>query len=318
MRNFITLCIITVCSITLNYFLPISVVSNRANLNMSLFNAIGEPEMDSTVVILNIGNLKDSEIIEKIDSIILQKPKSIGLDLCNLSKDSLLQTRYQRKPEVTILDCSDDSESGSSLISDDIDASRFKTDNPNYFEIRLSDSWNRLQERGNKSELINYKGVSNRFVTVDLKDAKSISLRNRIVLISYLAETIPPDAFDADLLKTGLYQIQYSAFIISTIVNDDFINESNFIIDFLLIVAAVLLIHGLLTIMPVKNAILLTIISFTLIGLINAGVTGLVLILFTKGYYLHTNGLSGILVIATLYTCMTKFENNNGRAKEMQ
>lgn len=307
MRQLITIGTITVCLIILNYIVPINFIFDTEKLNTSLFKISGESDMDSTVVILNIGDLKDFETVDKIDSVILQNPRSIGLDLCSISKDSLLRAKYYKNSLVTVLNCSGDSELSSSLIEGE-NASRFKTDSPDYFEIRLTDSWDKIQKRGNEDEFINYKGVRNRFTTIDLKDAASISLRDKIVLVGYLGKTVPPDIYYADLLETGLFQTQYSAFIISTIVNDDFITESNFILDALLILVAVLLIYWLLTIAPIKNAILLTIVAYILMGLVNAGLVGLVFVLFNKGFYLHTSGLTSILVITTLYTCLTKFE----------
>lgn len=307
MRKLITIGTITFCLIALNYIIPINFIFDTGRLSTYFFPSDIDPDMDSTVVILNIGNLNDFETAKKIDSVILQNPRSIGLDLCSVGKDSLLRATYDKNPLVTLLTCRADSEFSSSLIEDQ-NASRFRTDRPDYFEIRLTNSWDKIQKRGSKDELINYKGIGNRFTTIDLKDAASISLTDKIVLIGYLGETVSPDIYLVDLWEVELFQIQQSAFIISTILNDDFITESTFFVEALLIVVAVLLVYFLLTILPIRNSILLTLVAYLLLVLINAGIGGAVFVLFDKGFQLHTCGLTNILIITTLYTCLAKFE----------
>jgi hypothetical protein len=310
MRQLIIIATISIVLFLLNKIAPVNFLFETKNLSKSAF-LVNDSDIDSTIIILNIGDLEDNQIADEIDSIILQAPRAIGLDVCGIGSDSLINARFQEKSVVTILNCSNDTPFGSSIIDNGTDGiSRFKTDSPEYFEIKVANAWDKISERRNESELINYKGVTNRFATIDLKDAKAIPLKDKIVLISYLGSTVTYNEQFSNT-ESGLHQIQHSAFIISTIVNNDFINEGNFMVEALLIIVVVLLNFWVLTVVPVKNPILYTLIAYASMSLVKIGVTVLVFLLFLKGFYLHTNGLTSILVITTLYACLTKSERSS-------
>ena len=213
----------------------------------SLFADASRLERDTSMILFNTGALSSAEIESKIDGLLDLQPKVIGINLCQIDEQELSKfKRFEGNPKVVICNCDEDGAGGSSIrVESTQEITHFKADRPDYFEIKVSDAWHRLAERGNEFEMINFHSTMYDFYHMELNGrelsfAEPEFLRNKVFLVGYLGDRMGLRINDYDL-GSSIYDLQASANIISMLRSGNFIEEISFVprMVFMLIICLV-------------------------------------------------------------------------------
>jgi hypothetical protein len=293
-----------------------------AQLNASLFNKIKMvDQVDQRFVILNAGTKSSEEIKDYIKFLLINHPKRIGVNLCHFDKaytKSLLY-EYQSNELVVFSDCSQDNLGLARIINPDNSVTHFRNDDPNSFERKiLSDPSIPLT----KKERINYSpGI--RFNEAELDSTKFLNsiISNSIVLIGYLGDYIVESDFNYphelkyytndritpvninyayEDASPDMYDTEISAQIISSLMDQNWIRDVPKSFSVIILLFFMMLQSLVMYLMQNKRiliSIAITILSYFLIKL--AG-SYLIVLLFTKGYYLELDELMMLLLFVTI------------------
>lgn len=243
-----------------------------------------EKTNDENIVLVNGGSLNRKELALLLDTIASYKPAVIGIQLClekdrQTNDDSLLKKSLAAIPNLVLFESSEDGScrfihnstyGSASFVKDDDEVVRtFSYGDKPYFETEIAklystSAYEKLFAREVKSEQINYTGnMLQQFFTADhdqvLKSQTDPELfTEKIVLIGYMGSTISPEikSLEAALytplnerlneqkVLPDMYSVVVSANILSTIIQEKYIEEVPFFISVLII--AVILIFNLL------------------------------------------------------------------------
>lgn len=300
-------------------------------INNSLFKRFGETiEVDESILLCNSGTLSLEEIKIKIDSLITYQPTVIGLSWCAQNKteqrllDSLADTQG-----VFVNSCLKNN--SGIIINNDNSVTHFKSDQKNYFEVILSDSWEQLKMRANKSERIYFRSPFKHYFQFELRDIDSShpeNFQDRIVLIGYLGDYVteemrdyrdcritPMNEYFGDTnIPPDMYDTQISAIIISTINEGRFINEINPIARVGLIILFCLVNVGLISLVQTRWLTLNLLLSLIIfIGLMGLGSYLIVLLFSQYYYYIELNELTTLLVISTLFAVYSNIKDKKSK-----
>ncbi len=284
-----------------------------------LFKLGSELEMDESVVIMNVGKLHPTEISSKIDMLLSYGPKRIGVNLCHFNSSIKgVAERYAGNDHVVFTNCGQGPNSLSRIINDGNTVTHFKSDNDKYFETNVSNSWNKIKQRGNSQERINYRGTGRHFFQADLSNPDSFFpeiVEDNVVLVGYIGDYITEEIYDytscritplnpyyGDDTTPDMYDTQISANIIAAINNDDFINDFPLITRVLILLAFSFLNVLLLTFIRTKW-IVLNLTIYAIIFLVFMFLTPMIILyLFERNYFLELDELPMILIITTIFT----------------
>lgn len=285
----------------------------------ALFVVRNVPDIDRTVVLYNVGKLDPSELQEKIDSLLITEPKGIGINLCHWDKvPADLIEKYKSDSRVVFANCGN-SEIGSTsqIIGDQNTVTHFKADRADYFELQLTG----FKGRGNEIERINYGPrldypINKGELTASYFWFNPDHLKDKTILLGYMGDYLTDSIYyfqncritpmnryyGENNIPPDMYDIEITANIMRTINDNDFINEINQIVRVLIILAFSLLNVTALTFIKTRwtiaNLIIATILFVVLTGL----GSGLLVLMFDKGFYLEMDELPLILLITTVFT----------------
>jgi hypothetical protein len=277
------------------------------------------PQIDPTVVVLNVGKLKPDVLQEKIDSLLIADPRKIGINLCHFDRIPRdLINKYKSDGRVIFANCEDlESGSVSLTINDEGAVTHFKTDKSDYFELILTD----FKGRGNSIERINY--VSRLDYPINKGELTDFyywfdpdHLKGKIILLGYMGDYLTDSIYyytncrvtplnryyGESNIPPDMYDLEISANIIRTINDNDFINEVNQIVRVLIVLVFSLLNVVILTFTKTKWTIVNLIIATFLFFLLTGFGGFLMVIAFDKGYFLEMDELPLILIITTVFT----------------
>ena len=320
MNRYIVTVVFAVIVIGLYHFINLRLFSLdlTRQVKNALFDLRTVPKTDPTIVVLTVGKLQPAEIQVKIDSLLLTEPRKIGVNLCHFERiPKGLINRYQSDDRVVFANC-DDLKTGSLslIINDEGAVTHFRTDKPDYFELKLTD----FKGRGNSMERINYG--SSMDYKGELKDSyywiNSTYLKDKTLLLGYMGEYLTDSIYyynncrvtplnryyGSSNIPPDFYEIEISANIIRTINDDNFINEVNPVLRILVILAFSLLNVIILTFAKTRWVIVNLIIATMLFILLTGFGSLLMVIVFDKRNYLEMDELPLILIIATVFTVM--------------
>jgi hypothetical protein len=320
MRRYLLTVFFVIIIVGLYHFINIRLFSldlTRQTKN-ALFLVRQTPQIDLTVVVLSVGKLQPAELQEKIDSLLITEPRKIGINLCHFDKvPKDLVNRYESNDRVVFANCEDlRAGSNSLIINDESTVTHFKTDKPDYFELKLTN----FKARGNNIERINYgprldypinKGeLTNSYFWFNP------DFKEKTILLGYMGDYLTDSIYyytncrvtplngyyGASNILPDMYDIEISANIIRTINDNDFINEVSQIIRILIILAFSLLNVVILTFAKTKWIIVNLIIA-TILFILLTGFGGFLIVMaFDNGYFLEMDELPLILIITTVFT----------------
>ncbi|MBL0740758.1 hypothetical protein [Chryseolinea lacunae] len=276
------------------------------------------PEVDPDIILLNTGKLESAEIKIGIDSLLKFNPRVIGVNLCHLSsEDQEISRHYSDNKKVVFVHCEADPHGGnlSEIIEDQNVVTHFNSDRTDYFEFQLTG----FKGRGNKKEIINYRGASTHYIAGELSDLFPINAENiseKMILLGYMGDYLTDSVqyfkscritplnryYGESNILPDMYDTVITANIISSINHHEFINEIGEIARIGLLLTCtlinVLAITYIKTKWPAVNVVIAAIIFIAMMG---AG-SFLIVYFFTKGYYLNLDELPMLLLVATIFT----------------
>jgi hypothetical protein len=321
MRRYIPVVIVSITIIGLYHFIDIRLfnLDLTKRTKEALFVVRNEPDIDETVVLFNIGKLEPKELQLKIDSLLITSPRKIGINTCHWERTPAdLIKKYKSDSRVVFVNC-DNNRPGSlsQIIADENTVTHFKSDNPAYFELQLTN----FQGRGNSVERINYGPKLAYPVNVgELTDSyfwfDPDYLNDKTILLGYMGDYLTDSIYyfkncritplnsyyGASRLVPDMYDIEISANIMRTINDNDFIDEINQFVRVLIILVFSLLNVTILTFINTKWTIVNLIIATVLFILLTGTGSFLLVYMFDKGYFLEIDELPLILLITTVFT----------------
>ncbi len=188
----------------------------------------------------------------------------------------------------------------------------FLSDKDTYFELQLIGSSKELKERGNDTEMINYR-PTNSYYQISLSHVDSLLpdfFKGRMVIVGFLRDSLITPRNEgygrpADEINGDMSDIQISANIISTIKNKEFIDHAKPGVRITIVLFIGLLNTLLLRLSRSRyNAvnILLAIVFFVVLNRLS---TMLIVYLFAiQNYYLNLDEVTAVLFVisaASLY-----------------
>ena len=287
------------------------------NILFTLFKA--DHSVDKNVTVCNIGTLESENLKRIIDTILSYQPRMVGINTCELDErynDTFKE--YSNNKKVLIGGCEPHSKVRlGRVIYDRNTVTHFTSNDPNIFEIQLTNSWQTLQERNNEKERIDFRNPFNHYFQVELGDFSSYSqeiFEDRIILIGYIGDHMTEEMtyFRSSRITPmneyfekqipDMYDTQISANIISTINEGAFINEVHSVLRIAIILAFglanVLLMTYIRTKWVAVNLFIYLVMFLILMGLGPM----LIVLLFAENYYIELNELPVLLTIITIFT----------------
>jgi hypothetical protein len=337
MRRYILTVIFAATIIALYHFIDVRLfnLDLTRRTKEALFVIRNEPDIDKTVVLFNVGKLQPDQLQVKIDSLLLNEPKRIGINLCHWERiPHELIKKYKSDRRIIFANCAN-SEPGSlsQVINDENTVTHFKADKSDYFESQLTD----FKGRGNNVERINYGSKLDFPVNKgELADSyfwfDPEYLKEKTILIGYMGDYLTDSIYyfkncritplnssygDSGLLP-DMYDIEISANIMRTINENDFINEINQLVRVVIILAFSLLNVTILTISKTRWTIANLIIATLVFILLTGAGSFLLVYLFDKRYFLEMDELPLILLITTVFTVMLNISEKAASPLESQ
>jgi hypothetical protein len=301
--------------IDLNFF----TIDLTKRINDNLFTTFGKSlRFARGVVLCNMGKLNEEQVAVRIDSLLKLGPRIIGINVCHRDKPQMQAfQKFRDNKKVLLCECDDKSAGASGIIVEDGNiVTHFNTDNPNRFEIAISDSWGSLSKRNNLKERIYYRRPLDHYFQFELSDLNQVLpevVSDNIVLVGYMGDYMVTDEmmyfqsaritplnpnFGQDA-SPDMFDVQISANIISAIADEEFINEigpfSRSFILFMLCLIAVSLITVIRT-SWIALDIFIYLIVFLAVAMLGSF---MIVYLFSEGYYLEMNELNVLLFIAS-------------------
>jgi len=173
-------------------------------------------EVDTNIVIVNIGNLKRLDIAKLLNKVNENDPKAIGINILfhekkNAYEDSLLRSAIKASKNIVMVTTyknntdsmfiSDNVTLGFSEINSDrggvvrSSISYITLDHASYLSFAAEivkhynfNAFQKLFSRGNRKEIINYSGRHNRFEIINHDSDNFENVKNKIVILGYLGD----------------------------------------------------------------------------------------------------------------------------------
>jgi len=196
-RRYLIPTIITLLVVGVYNFVNIRLFSLDINKQVrgSLFRVFKYPTMDESIILLNIGTLSLDELRDKVDSLVLCYPRTIGINLCHYEENtSDFIKHFKEKNSVVIASCSNEgSRSLSSFINPDNSVTHFRTDRKDYFEFKID----HFVSRGNDFELIDFFNPRKSFYRWELSDVPIAPeyFQGKTVLIGYMGDYLTDSVY---------------------------------------------------------------------------------------------------------------------------
>lgn len=251
-----------------------------------------EKKNDENIVLVNVGALNRKELAQVVDTIQSYNPSVIGVQVClqqarKSEYDSLLR-RSLTQNNIVLFESSEDGScrfldssiyGTASFIKDKDEVVRsFTFGDKLYFETEIArlyskSAYNKLINRGVKTEQINYTGnMLSQFFTADhsqvLKSETAPDLfSGKIVLLGYLGPSLSPEIkslegalytplnerLNQQKVLPDMYSLVVSANVLSTIIQEKYIEEVPFFIT-ILIIAAITIFNLLIGSIIIENS----------------------------------------------------------------
>lgn len=345
MRQFVIITAFSLCIILLYRVYPMRIFSLDVSqkVTSNLFNNLkDQPGHDSDIIILNSGALSGSEIKKAVDHLLTFNPDQIAILVCDIDTDqSVITEAYKNNPTVFLAECSG-KESLARVVYDDNVVTHFKTDNLDYLELKLANAANKLKDRTDKLERINYYGAFPPFFHHDLSQLDQVNTEifyRSTILIGYCGKNvsnyqlqyddenrdyakahITPLNKDYEFQHEGIlpdmYDVQIVANIVKMIREDNFLNEAaNLVrIGFMLICSLILV--ALITLIQTRWLILNLVIYAILFYIFLMGGTFLIVYCFTHDYYLNIPEYDLVLLFTGVFTILYNLFMQKKKARQ--
>lgn len=251
-----------------------------SDISYSFYDVVSKKKPDTNIVLINIKKISRDQIADVIDSIHSYSPKVIGIDILfskrkNISENVKIQNALSNKENIVLIDIVESHKRkfdsirrnelsknpktlhGFANLNEEANFRTIRTFNPFIetgkdtlfaFSVLVANYLNpnskeRVVERDNQKEIINFKGNYEKFYYLDAEEiykgkVKLNFIHDKIILMGYVGSgaTLKNDSFDEDKFFTPLnpnfvgrgypdmYGVVIHANIISMLVNSNYIN----------------------------------------------------------------------------------------------
>lgn len=283
-----------------------------------------DPGVEMDIVLLDIDYVHLDTVKTYIETLETFEPKSIGVNLCNIEdKSELLDNYLSQNKKIITCNCDPDSNNGTSRVTTPKnEVTHFKTDSDSYFELQLSDNDNRLKERRNKIERINFRGVD-RYFNASLSEIENLDpemIKDKTVLIGFLRDSlITPMNYwygRPGELQGDMSDAQISANIISTINRNEFINEVNVVFRVLIIITVSLLCTGLIRLTRTRHNVVNIVLGLVILIVLNGLSSYIIVFAFSKNHYLELNEMTVVLIISAIVSVYWNTKHRQGTSPQ--
>ena len=296
-------------------------------VSSELFRSLrNDPGVESEIVILDIEYVQLDTVKSYLELLESLKPKSIGVNLCNIEDKSELLDKYlSQSKNIITCDCSLNTNKGTSRITTPKnEVTHFQTDQGAYFELQLSSKLNGLNERANNKERINFRAVS-MYYSILLTEIRNISpeiIKDKTILVGSLRDNLVtpmnywygrPGNIEGDMSDA-----QISANIISTINRDEFINDINLFLRVLIILTVSLVCTGLIRLLRTKSNSINIILGLVILIVLNGLSSYIIVFAFSKKYYLELNEMTFVLIISAIVSIYWNTKDRHGISPQHQ
>jgi CHASE2 domain-containing sensor protein len=296
-------------------------------VSSALFNNLRySPEVETEIVVLDIGYVHLDTVKTFIELLESYEPKSIGVNLCNIKdKSKLLDMYLSQSKNIITCDCNANTNKGTSRITTPKNVvTHFRTNNESYFELRLSNKSHELKKRGNDKERINFRGVD-MYYQLPLSKIENISpeiIKDKTILIGFLRDSLVTPMNDwygrSGEIQGDMSDTQISANIISTINGAEFINEVNMFYRILLILTVGLICAGLIRLLRTKYNLINFIIGLAILIILNGISSYMIVYAFSESYYLELNEMTVVTIISAIVSFYWNIKDTQGTIAEKQ
>lgn len=329
MKPLIISAIFSLIIIILYQFIDINLftIDFPRRVNSELFKSLRtDPGVETEIVLLDIEYAHLDTVKTYIELLASFEPKSIGVNLCNIEDKSELLDKYlSESKKILTCDCNRNSNAGTSgILTPENEVTHFKTDKDSYFELQLSNKSNGLKERRNNKERINFRGVDS-YYRIPLSEIENTSpefIKDKTILIGFLRDSLVtpmnywygrPGDIEGDMSDA-----QISANIISTINRNEFINEVNLLLRVIIILTVSLVCTGLIRLVRTRHNVISIILGLAILIILNALSGYMIVLAFSKNYYLELNEVTFVLIISAIVSVYWNSKNGQGtRRKKM-
>jgi hypothetical protein len=308
-KRFITSIIYNLTVLILYQFIDINLftIDFPRRVRSELFKSLrNDPSFESEIIIFDIGYADLDTVKAQLEILESLEPKYIGVNLCNIrSRSELLDNYLGQNKKIITCDCKPNSDNGTSRITtSENEVTHFLTDKDSYFELQLSDKTREFKERRNNKERINFRH-KDMYYQISLSEIEFLSpeiVKDKTVIIGFLYDSLVTPVNEwygrSGESDGDMSDAQISANIISTIKGNEFINEVSGFLRVSIVLIISLLYTGLLRLLRTKRDLLNIVVSILLFIVINGLSTALIVIAFTKNYYLNLDELTVVLLVS--------------------
>lgn len=289
-------------------------------------NLRNNPEIDEQVLILDIGYTHLDTVKIQLELLESLEPKSIGVNLCNIVDSSAVLDNFLRQSKkIVTCDCIPNSNRGTSRITtSENEVTHFQTDKDSYFELQLSDKINRLEERGNNNERINFRAIEMYFYS-PLSDIENISpefVKDKTILVGFLYDSLvtPMNYWYGRYgsLEGDMSDAQISANIISTINRNEFINEVSLLLRVLIILTVSLICTGLIRLVRTNYNAINFLLGLVILIALNGLSAFIIVFAFSKNYYLELNEMTVVLIMSSIISIYWNTKDRQGTSPQQK
>lgn len=282
----------------------------QRTISAKLFSHFANPEVDQRVVVLNIDGMPLDSVKAYMQVLRNLAPQAIGVNLCDVqTRDRRLDRYFEQMTDVVICDCDKQSTSSTSaIVGSRNEVTHFRADKDSYFEIRLVNRVDALKERGTTREWISFRHPE-RFYHASLNEIYEglpHIYDETIVIVGFSRGSwvTPMNARYGEGRKVDgdMSAAQVSSNIVLTILRSEFMNEVGLVPVVGIFVAAYFLCAGLIRLVRVKNNFVNILIAVIIFFGLNVLSAYLIVVAFTRGYFLELNGMPWVLMIAAVLT----------------
>ncbi len=280
--------------------------------------------VETEIVLLDIGYVHLDTVKTYIELLESFEPKSIGVNLCNITDKSELLDKYLRQSKnIVTCDCDNKSNKGTSgILTPKNEVTQFKTDKDSYFESQLSHNLNGLKKRGNNKERINFRGVD-RYFRARLSEIENVDpeiIKDKTILVGFLQDSLVTPMNDwygrPEDIQGDMSDAQISANIISTINRNEFINEVNLLFRILIILTVSLVCTGLIRLVRTKQNAINIILGLVILIILNGLSSYIIVFAFSRNYFLELHEMTVVLIISAIASIYWNTKDRQGTSPQ--
>lgn len=295
--------------------------------------------VSENIFLYNTGTMSDTAIVKQVQGLLALKPRAVGINACDIGRYKTFVSAFANTPNVVTADCPNEGGAQlSGIVGEGNTVTHFRTSTDG-FEIKLAGT-ETLKERGNEIEMINFR--ANVFYRSELNDPLIPDYpEHAIFLLGYMGDELPTGGirigstpvdmntvfgedvandmyyfkssritpmnpeFGTENISPDAYDIEISASIISTILDNNYITEVPLWLRACIMLVVCVANAGIIMLLRTRWMILNVVIYVLTFFLMIMAVSLAMVYLFASNVYLNLDGLEILMLIVSVFTVFT-------------